>query len=108
MPSPETLLNGPTAVAFVFNELAGPSKALNKYARDSKVLVVKGGLLGQSVLNEQGVQMLADMPGREQLLGQVVGTLQAPLTGLVTVLSGTVRGLMNVLNARSAQLEQAA
>jgi large subunit ribosomal protein L10 len=108
MPAPGTLLYGPTAVAFFYKDLAGAAKALNKYAKDSKILVVKGGVLGQSVMNEGGVQQLADLPGREQLLSQVVGTLQAPLTGLVTVLSGTVRGLMNVLNARVEQLEQAA
>ena len=108
MPAPETLFKGPTAVAFMYNELAVPSKTLNKFARDSKILVVKGGVLGQSVMDESGVQQLADLPGREQLIGQVVGTLQAPIVGLVTVLSGTVRGLMNVLNARVQQMEQAA
>lgn len=107
LPAPESLFTGPTAVALCFKDVAAPAKALNKYARDTKVLVVKGGLLGHSVFNEQGVQQLADLPGREQLLGQVVGVLQAPMSGLVTVLSGTVRGLMTVLNARAQQLEQA-
>jgi hypothetical protein len=42
------------------------------------------------------------------LRAQLVGTLQAPIVGLVNVLSGTMRGFLNVLNARSEQLEKAA
>lgn len=108
MPAPELLLKGPVAYAFCFKEVAAPAKALNKFARDSKVLVVKGGVMGRSIFDASGVQQLADLPSREQLLGQVVGVLQAPLAGLVNVLAGTTRGLMNVLNARAEQLEKAA
>ena len=107
LPAPETLFTGPTAVALCYKDLAAPAKAINKFAKDSKVLVVRGGVLGHTVFNASGVEQMADLPSREQLLGQVVGVLQAPLSGLVTVLSGTVRGLMNVLNARAQQLEQA-
>jgi large subunit ribosomal protein L10 len=103
--APELLLKGPTAVTICYREVAGPAKALNKFARDSKILVVKGGVMGQSVFNEQGVDALSNLPGREQLLGQVVGTMQAPISGLVNVLAGTVRSVMNVLNARARQLE---
>ena len=108
MPAPESLLNGPTAVAFCFTDVSAPAKALNKFARDTKVLVVKGGMMGQTVFGEDGVQQLAELPGREQLLGQVVGVLQAPISGLVNVLAGTVRGLVNVLNAHMQNLEKAA
>lgn len=108
LPTPDTLLSGPTAVAFLYQDLATPTKTLGKFARDTKILVVKGGVLGRSVFDESGVQQLADLPGREQLLGQVVGTLQAPLSGLVSVLAGNLRGLINVLNARAKQLEPAA
>ena len=105
MAAPESLFKGPTAVTLCYKEVAGPAKALGKYARDSKILVIKGGVMGQTTFNEQGVEALASLPGREQLLGQVVGTMQAPISGLVNVLAGTVRGVMNVLNARIRQME---
>ena len=108
MPAPETLFSGPTSVTFCFNDIAAPAKTLTKYAKDTKILVVKGGLLGKSVIDESGVQALSELPGRDQLLGQVVGTLQAPIAGLVNVLAGTMRGLATVLNARARQLEEAA
>ncbi len=108
LPAPEALLSGPTAVAFCFNEVAAPAKALTKYAKDSKILVLRGGLMGQSVFNEASMQMLTELPGKDQLRAQVVGALQAPIVGLVNVLSGPMRGFLTVLNARIGQLEQSA
>lgn len=105
MPVPENLLKGPTSVTFCYKEVSAPAKALGKFARDSKILVIKGGIMGRQAFDEQGVEALASMPSREQLLGQVVGTMQAPISGLVNVLAGTVRSVMNVLNARVRQLE---
>jgi large subunit ribosomal protein L10 len=105
LPAPESLLNGTTAVTFCYNEVAAPAKVLSKFARDSKILVLRGGLLGQSVFDAAGVQALTELPGKDQLRAQVVGALQSPITGLVNVLAGSLRGFMNVLNARVAQLE---
>jgi large subunit ribosomal protein L10 len=108
LPVPEVLLTGPTAVAFCYNEIAAPAKALTKFAKDSKVMVLRGGMMGQSVFDENGVQALTELPGKDQLRAQVVGTLQAPIVGLVNVLAGSLRGFLNVLNARAEQLEKAA
>ena len=108
MAAPESLLTGPTAVTFCFGELAAPAKMLGKWAKDSKILVVRGGIIGKSVFDEAGVQALSELPSRDQMRAQVVGTLQSPLSGLVNVLAGPMRGFLNVLNARIGQLEQAA
>jgi large subunit ribosomal protein L10 len=101
----DTILNGPTAVAFSRQpDVAQTAKSLSDYARTSKVFAIKGGVMGKRVLNADQVQQLADLPPREVLLGRVVGGIQAPIAGLVTVLGGTVRGLAYVLNARKEQL----
>ncbi len=106
LPTPESLLTGPVAVTFCYDEVAAPAKVMTKFAKDSKILIVRGGLLGQTVFDEAGVQSLTELPSKDQLRAQVIGTLQAPIGGLVNVLAGTLRGLMNVLNARAGQLEQ--
>ena len=108
LPAPDSLLSGPTAVAFCFGDLAAPAKVLSKYVRDTKILVLRGGMIGQSVFDETGVQALSELPSKGQMRAQVVGVLQSPLSGLVNVLAGPMRGLMTVLNARVGQLEQAA
>ncbi len=106
LPAPESLFTGPVAVTFCYDEVAAPAKVLTKFAKDSKIMVLRGGLMGQSVFDEAGVQTLTELPSKEQLRGQVVSALQAPISGLVNVLAGTLRGFMNVLNARVGQLEQ--
>jgi len=108
LPVPKSLLTGPTAVAFCFSDLATPTKTLVRHVKDTKILTIRGGMLGPSILDEIGAQALADLPGRDQLRAQVVGVLQAPMRGLVNVLAGSVRGILNVLNARVTQLEEAA
>lgn len=107
LPVPEPLLSGPTAVTFCFDELAAPAKTLTKWAKDTKILVLRGGVVGASVFDGAGAEALSQLPGRDQLRAQVVGMLQAPISGLVTVLAGPVRGFLTVLNARIGQLEQA-
>jgi large subunit ribosomal protein L10 len=108
MAAPRTLLSGPTAAAFVFGELAAPTKALLKYAKDTKIMVIRGGIMGQTSFDDAAVQALTELPNRQQLRAQVVGALQAPLAGLVNVLSGPIRGFLNVLSARIGELEKAA
>ncbi|MGC8839207.1 MAG: 50S ribosomal protein L10 [Anaerolineae bacterium] len=105
--APQDLLQGPLAAAFAEDPVAA-AKVLTKFARDSKVLQVRGALLGDRFVDAAGVETLSQLPGREELLAQVLGALQAPISGLVTVLAGPLRGLMNVLNARAEQLKEAA
>ena len=55
-------------------------------------------------MSTDDVKVLAALPSKDQLRAQLVGTLGAPLSGFVNVLSGNIRGVMNVLNARAESL----
>ena len=86
-------LVGPTALAF-----SEDPKLMAEFAGQVESFALKGGLLeGARVLNEADVAALSRLPGREQLLAQVVGGISSPLTGLVTVLNNTVQGLVVAL-----------
>jgi len=98
-------LVGPTGLALGYGEPPALAKALNDYARTARTFSIKGGLLGDRVLPPSDVGRLADLPSREVLLAQVVGGFQAPIYGIVAVLSGTLRNLVGVLEARRQQLE---
>ncbi|MCL4459138.1 MAG: 50S ribosomal protein L10 [Chloroflexi bacterium] len=100
----DTLLMGPTAIAFSYKDIVEPAKVLLDCARNYKTFTIKGALLGGRVIDPSAVEVLATLPPREVLLAQVLAGMQAPLTGLVNVLSGTIRGLMYVLQARVSQL----
>jgi len=79
--------------------------SISSYATN---FILKGGLLESTVLSASQVQALADLPPKDVLNGQVVRTIAAPLVGLVTVLSGTIRGLVTCLDKIKEQKEKAA
>jgi len=97
------LLSGPTAVTICGEDAVGPAKALADYARTHKQLIVRGGILQDVLIDADGVKALASLPSRDVLLAQVVGTMAAPMTGLVTVLQGTISGFVRALNQVAEQ-----
>ena len=101
------LLAGPTAVTFCGEDLVGAAKALSDFAKTHPQLAVRGGLLDASLIDPDGVKALASLPPRDVLIAQVVGTMAAPMTGLVTVLQGTISGFVRALD-QVAQLRAAA
>jgi large subunit ribosomal protein L10 len=93
------LLDGPTAIAFVGEDIPGAAKVLQDFVRTSRILTIRGGLAGKQVLNADQVSDLTKILPREQYIAKVMGSLNMPVTSLVSVLANTIRGLMNVLNA---------
>jgi large subunit ribosomal protein L10 len=106
-PAAADLFDGPTAVGFSFEDPAATAKALLDLRRDLEMLVVKGGLMKDGVLSADQVQALAELPPREVVLAQVLGTIQGPLASLVGLLNAPLRDLVYVLQQRGAQAEEA-
>ncbi len=98
------LLEGPTAMVVATAEPVAPAKIVNDFVRTSKILKVKGAVLEGQMIPVEDIERLASLPPREVLLGKVVAGIQSPLYGLVGVLSGTIRSLAYVLQARADQL----
>jgi large subunit ribosomal protein L10 len=95
----DTLLTGPTAIAFVDGDAAAVAKALRDYAKTNPNLVVKGGLLGQRLLSPGDVAALADLPSREAVLAQIAGALQAPIAQFASLLAALPRNFAYGLKA---------
>jgi large subunit ribosomal protein L10 len=87
------LIEGPTAFTFVHGDPAAAAKALDTFARQEHVLVVRGGLLNGELLTAEAVRDLARLPGRDRLNAQLAGVVAAPLTGLVRGLGSFLSGL---------------
>ena len=107
-PVPEDLFTGPTAVGFSFEDPTALAKALLEVKRDLELLVIKGGLMRGMVLNADQVRALAELPPREIVLAQVLGSVQGPMAALVGLLTAPLRELTYVLQQRGAQAEEAA
>ena len=100
-------LIGPTALAFSEDPVAG-AKLMADFASNVESFELKGGLLdGERVLDRDGIVALSRLPGREQLIAQVVGGISSPLTGFVTVLNNTISGLAIALNQIAEQKRSA-
>ena len=94
----EELLTGPTAIAFVGDDIAGGIKALNDFVRTSRLTnLIRGALFGPSLVPADQVEQLATIPTRPQLYGQIVGSVNGPLAGLVGSLNGLLGQLVNTL-----------
>jgi large subunit ribosomal protein L10 len=102
----ESLLVGPTAIAFVDGDAVGVAKALRDYARTNPNLIVKGGVLGESVLSAADAAALADIPPREVLLARFAGLLAAPMQQFAGLLQAVPRnfayGLQALIDAGGA------
>lgn len=81
-----------------------PAKALALFKKENEVLAVYGGIMENKFIDSVQVASLAKLLGREELQAKIVGSLNAPLAGLVNVLVGNLRGLVNVLQARSQSI----
>ena len=91
---------GPMALAMGFDDEVAPARVIFQYAKNHDALEIVGAITSDGhLLTAAEVKALAPLPSREQLIGQVVGTIAAPLTGFVGVMSGNVRSIINVLNA---------
>jgi large subunit ribosomal protein L10 len=97
------LLVGPTALALVRGDAALAAKALNDAARTTNVLDFKGGVLNGSALSADDVRSIARLPAREVLTAQLVGTIAAPISGLVRTLNALIAGVAIQLQAISDQ-----
>jgi large subunit ribosomal protein L10 len=97
------LMSGPTAVTFCGDDLVGAAKALADFAKTHPQLEVRGGLLDASLIDPADVKAIASLPPRDVLVAQLVGTMAAPMTGLVTVLQGTISGFVRALDQVAQQ-----
>jgi large subunit ribosomal protein L10 len=96
-------LAGPNALALGYQDPVALTKVLIKFAQERPLLQIKLGVLGGSVLSAKDLEALSKLPAREVLLAQLLGVLQGVPTALVTVLSGVIRNLLNVLVALKDQ-----
>lgn len=103
----DSYLNGPTAMASSETDPVAPAKVLSEYAKKYDKLELKVGVVEGRIIDPSGIKALAELPPREVLIARVLGGLNAPISGLVNVLNGNIRGLVVALNAIAEQKESA-
>ncbi len=94
-------LDGQVGVAFSEGDEVVAAKILSNFAKKNKSLQLLGGVLEKKFIGFDQVMFLAKLPSKEELLAKLVGSLAAPMSGLLNVFSGNTRNLVYALKAIS-------
>ena len=105
-PEMENLLSGPTAVLFTKGDVVAPTKATLDFltALKKQEIKVKGGFLDGKVLSPADVTALSKLPPKEQLIAQVVGLIDAPISEFVGTLDNIVAEFVRTVQAIADKL----
>jgi len=90
-------MEGQIAVSVSSLDEVAAAKIIEKFAKTNENLKVTGGILGTKAMSIEEVKVLAKLPGKDELLAKLVGTLNAPISGFANVLAGNIRGILQVL-----------
>ena len=96
-------MQGEIALAFSYKDEVSAFRTLHNFIKEHEQLKILGGLVDNKFLEQEKAIFLAQLPTREQLLTKLVGSISSPLSGLVFVLQGNIKGLINVLAKAKAQ-----
>lgn len=105
---PDDLLIGQTATGFALGEAPALAKILVDQAKANEKLAIRGAIIGNRVLTVAEVEQLSKLPSLEQLRSQILGLIGTPAQGIASVLSNSVRQVVNVLDAYSKTEEAVA
>ena len=95
-----SVFDGSIALVFGFEDEVAPAQVVANFAKKNELPQIVGAVTAQGeYLTAERTKQLATLPSKQQLLGQVVGTIAAPLGGFVRVLGANVSSLVQVLNA---------
>ena len=100
----ESLLAGPTAIAYSFEDPAVPAKVATKIAKAEEKFVIKGGFVDGKALDLKGVQALSTLPGRDELRATFLATLQAVPQNFLRLLNAAPQNFVYLLSAREQEL----
>ncbi len=104
------LLVGPSAFAFGITDEVGPAKVIMDFIQQSKTekMTIKAGIVSGKVVDTEGVVALSKLPPKEVLIAKMMGSMNAPVTNFVGVLSATLRSLVYAVDAVRKQKEETA
>lgn len=82
----DELLDGPSALAVSKEDPAAPARVIAEFAKTAKALSMKGGVVEGKFYDENGIQAVAAIPPKDQLLSKLLGSMQSPITNFARVI----------------------
>ncbi|MBI1392588.1 MAG: 50S ribosomal protein L10 [Alphaproteobacteria bacterium] len=103
----KSVFEGPTAIAFSEDPVAA-AKAVKKFAKDNERLRILGGAMGIEVMDEKGVEALASMPSREELIASLVHAIMSPAMNLASAIGAPASNIAGCIEAIEKKHQEAA
>lgn len=101
----EPALYGPTALCFAYSDAAAVAKAIKEVNAEIKKLSFRGAMLGNTYIDgDKSLDVVASVPTRQEILAQIVGTIDAPVSGIVNVLNSAATGVLYAVQGRIDQM----
>lgn len=94
-----TQWSGSVGILFGYEDEVAPAKILFQFRKKNEVIAALGGVFEHHWVGAEEVKTLSSLPGKQELRGQLVGMLQAPVRGVVGTMNGVLRNLVGVLAA---------
>src|SRR3989344_3450327 len=92
---------GEVAAVIGFEDEVAPAKLVSDFIKEHDKMKIIAGILEGSLIDENKIKALAKLPSKQELLAKAIGSIAAPLSGLVNVLQGNIRGLVYTFKAMS-------
>lgn len=102
----QQFFKGQTAVIWADKDPVQPAKVLAEFAKAKEGLAIRAGVVDGAIVDASGIQALATLPSREQLIGKLLSLLNAPATQLAQQISAPASSLARVLGAWQRELEK--
>ncbi|MDD5433580.1 MAG: 50S ribosomal protein L10 [Candidatus Pacebacteria bacterium] len=91
-------MKGQMAIIFGFTDEVSPAKISYENSKKNDQITILAGTLGQEFLEQGRVMELAKLPSKPELMGKLLGSMQAPVSNFVYVLNGNIKGLITILS----------
>ena len=98
-------LVGPSAIALGFEDEIAPAKVLTKFIKEKKKTKIKGGVLDGKILTAEEIKEISNLPGKQELLAQILAGINSPAQGIVNTVNGVARALVTAMDAVRKQKE---
>ncbi len=95
----QQFIAGPCAIAFLPEDPIPLIKTLVNFSKEHQALILKGGVLEGEIVSDENLKKISTLPSKIELLTNMVGDLNAPVSGLVNYLHQMIFGLVNVINS---------
>jgi large subunit ribosomal protein L10 len=100
-------LSGPTALAFGYDDPALAARILHQFSSTNAKLVLKGGIFEGKLISDKDIEVIKDLPSREQALSLLLAAINGPIQGFYNVINAVLRDFVSVVD-QIAEKKQAA